>query len=169
MKALSRLEGIEDFFCSSLWGCLLYYVFSWVKTAYFSSGVDSVDIDVAMQKVTVMGWANQHKVLKAVRKDGRMAELWPFPYNPEFHDYYAHYYGNGSYDYLYSDAHTAGENSPVNYPMAQPKPSSSYNYRMHGYNGHQHGYYQEAPYAAILDTDATSIFSDDNATGCSVM
>ncbi|XVF46752.1 hypothetical protein PTKIN_Ptkin03bG0053600 [Pterospermum kingtungense] len=34
-------------------------------------GVDEVDIDMGMLKVTVTGWADQKKVLKTVRKTGR--------------------------------------------------------------------------------------------------
>jgi hypothetical protein len=37
-------------------------------------GIDSIDINMEMQKVTVMGWADEKKVLKTVRKTGRRAE-----------------------------------------------------------------------------------------------
>ncbi|GFP96684.1 heavy metal-associated isoprenylated plant protein 26 [Phtheirospermum japonicum] len=118
-------------------------------------GVDNVDIDMNMQKVRVTGWADQDKVLKTIRKTGRMAELWPFPYNPEYHDYYNHYFAS-SVNYSYSTAE----------PLA-----STYNYHKHGYNGYGHGYYQQAPSLAILGVSerAATMFSDDNATGCSVM
>ncbi|KAL0442662.1 UNVERIFIED_CONTAM: Heavy metal-associated isoprenylated plant protein 28 [Sesamum latifolium] len=118
-----------------------------------------------MQKVTVTGWADQNKVLKTVRKTGRKAELWPFPYNPEYHNFYTHYYRTLP-DYFYSDD-TNGYNSPANYIVADLP--SRYNYHEHGYNGHEHGYYQQPPSLAILDDRATTMFSDDNATGCSVM
>ncbi|XP_051128905.1 heavy metal-associated isoprenylated plant protein 29-like [Andrographis paniculata] len=149
-----------------------------IKSLSKLDGVDGVEIDEALQKVTVTGWADQRKVLKAVRKStGRNAELWPFPYNPEFHDYYEQYYGNRnmnrneSPNYYYYE-HAAMYGSPATYVVAgQPAKGhvSSYNYRVHGYNGHQHGYYQPAPYTTILDEDATSIFSDDNVKGCVVM
>ncbi|KAL3851382.1 hypothetical protein ACJIZ3_013264 [Penstemon smallii] len=100
-----------------------------------------------MQKVTVTGWADQKKVLKTVRKTDRNAELWPFPYNPEYHDYTYHYYG-----------------TPADYEQ-----HSTYNYRKHGYNGHEHGYYQQPPSSVILDERTTVMFSDDNATGCTIM
>lgn len=115
-----------------------------------------------MQKVTVTGWADQKKVLKTVRKTGRKAELWPFPYNPEYHAYYGHYYATTPADYTFS-----GYSSPPNYFEADT--ASTYNYRKHGYNGHEHGYYQQPPSSAILDNHTAAIFSDDNATGCSVM
>ncbi|KAK6124298.1 hypothetical protein DH2020_041955 [Rehmannia glutinosa] len=125
-------------------------------------GVDNIDIDMSMQKVTVTGWVDQNKVLKAARKTGRNAELWPYPYNPEYHDYYSHYYGSPPNNF-YSDHNS----SPANYFTAEPP--STYNYRKHGYNGHEHGYYQQPPSSAILDERATTMFSDDNATGCSIM
>ncbi|XP_073314338.1 heavy metal-associated isoprenylated plant protein 29-like [Primulina huaijiensis] len=121
-------------------------------------GVDNIDIDMDMQKVTVTGWADAKKVLKAVRRAGRNAELWPFPYNPEYHEYnhqYYNYYG-----------------SPVNSPITDDflaEPPSMYNYYEHGYNGHNHGYYQQPPSSIILDEGASTMFSDDNATGCSIM
>ncbi|PIN19575.1 Copper chaperone [Handroanthus impetiginosus] len=123
--------------------------------------VDNIEIDMNMQKVTVIGWADQNKVLKTVRKTGRTAELWPYPYNPEYHDYYNHYYGS---------------TTPANYFDSEPsdyfiaaKPTSTYNYRKHGYSGHEHGYYQKPPSSAILDDQTATMFSDDNATGCSIM
>ncbi|KAI3456159.1 hypothetical protein Pfo_012822 [Paulownia fortunei] len=161
-------------------------------------GVDDIDIDINKQKVTVMGWADQNKVLKTVRKTGRKAELWPFPYEPLCHDYYGHYYGSPA-NYFYSDHnswygsqanyftaepeyynhyygspasyfysdHNSGYSSPAKYFTAEP--TSTYNYRKHGYNGHEHGYYQQPPSSAILDERTTTMFSDDNATGCSIM
>ncbi|GMH05506.1 hypothetical protein Nepgr_007346 [Nepenthes gracilis] len=54
-------------------------------------GVDEVDIDMEMKKVTVTGWAEEKKLLEAVRKTGRRAEPWPMPYNPNIHNF-RHYY-----------------------------------------------------------------------------
>ncbi|KAL1560325.1 heavy metal-associated isoprenylated plant protein 28-like isoform X1 [Salvia divinorum] len=125
-------------------------------------GVDSIDIDMNMQKVTVTGWADQKKVLKTVRKTGRTAELWPFPYNQEYHAYYSHYSGSSG-NYAYSN----GYSTPASYLTAET--TSTYNYRKHGYNGHEHGYYQQPPGSDILDNHNAAIFSDENTTGCSVM
>ncbi|XP_047951935.1 heavy metal-associated isoprenylated plant protein 28-like [Salvia hispanica] len=124
-------------------------------------GVDSIDVDMNMQKVTVTGWASQKKVLKTVRKTGRTAELWPFPYNPA---YYSHYSGGSQASYAYS----SGYSTPATYFTAEST-TSTYNYRKHGYNGHDHGYYQQPPGSDIIDNRTTDIFSDENATGCSVM
>lgn len=46
------------------------------------SGVQSVDIDRKMQKVTVYGYIEPNKVLKKVKATGKKAEIWPYvPYN----------------------------------------------------------------------------------------
>ncbi|XP_073128403.1 heavy metal-associated isoprenylated plant protein 29-like [Henckelia pumila] len=118
-------------------------------------GVDNIDIDMEMQKVTVTGWTDVKKVLKAVRRAGRNAELWPFPYNPEYHEY-SHHYENYS------------GNSPVTGDFLA-EPHSMYNYYEHGYNGHNHGYYRQPPSSTILGEGTSTMFSDDNATGCSIM
>ncbi|XP_011626258.2 heavy metal-associated isoprenylated plant protein 28 isoform X1 [Amborella trichopoda] len=111
-------------------------------------GVDTIDIDMRMQKVTVTGWAEQRKVLNAVRKTGRRAELWPFPYNAEYHSYTHHYH------------HQHHLTTPA---------TSSYNYYKHGYDGHVHGYYHRQAHSTILDDRANSLFNDDNPHACSVM
>lgn len=98
-----------------------------------------------MQKVTVIGWAEQKKVLKTVRKSGRRAELWPYPYNPEYHAFTRHYF-------------------------ASPKPSSSYNYYKHGYSdGEDFGYYHKPIGATMINDKAVSMFSNDNPHACSIM
>ncbi|XP_010277036.1 PREDICTED: heavy metal-associated isoprenylated plant protein 20-like isoform X2 [Nelumbo nucifera] len=127
-------------------------------------GVDEIDIDMEMQKVTVTGWAEQRKVLKAVRKTGKRAELWPYPYNPEYHDY-THRYNYYNQQHFQSHPYTY-------YATTQPassSSSSSYNYRKHGYDGHDHGYYQPPPYSTIFDERTGAVFSDDNPNACSIM
>ncbi|CAK9152602.1 unnamed protein product [Ilex paraguariensis] len=121
-------------------------------------GVDNIDIDMGMQKVTVTGWAEQKKVLKTVRKTGRQAELWPFPYNPEYHDFTNYYY--------YNQYHH--QSNPSSYLTFQ-QPPSSYNYFKHGYNGHDHGYYHQPPFSTIVDEPTRAMFSDENANACSIM
>ncbi|XP_015958056.1 heavy metal-associated isoprenylated plant protein 28 isoform X1 [Arachis duranensis] len=113
-------------------------------------GVDEVDIDMKLQKVTVMGWAEQKKVLKAVRKTGRRAELWPYPYNPEYHAF-SRQYAN----------HTNTITSSS---------SSSYNYYHHGYTfADDFGYYRKPIAASIVSDKAMAIFSDENPHACSIM
>ncbi|KAI4306391.1 hypothetical protein L6164_029672 [Bauhinia variegata] len=124
-------------------------------------GVDDVDIDMSMQKVTVMGWADQKKVLKTVRKTGRRAELWPYPYNPEYHGFNRQYYSN---------SHQISKDSKIVTHFAYPNPSSSYNYYKHGYsNGEDFGYYQKPVGSTMINEKAMSMFSDDNPHACTIM
>ncbi|XP_047948032.1 heavy metal-associated isoprenylated plant protein 28-like [Salvia hispanica] len=98
------------------------------KALHKVKGVEEVDIDMSLQKVTASGWADQKKVLKSVRKTGRRAELWQFPYNPEMrnHNFTGHHDHNGS---NYGD--------PSSFYASQTS-GSSYNYYKHGYNNHDH-------------------------------
>ncbi|XP_057506067.1 heavy metal-associated isoprenylated plant protein 28-like [Actinidia eriantha] len=124
-------------------------------------GVDDVDINMGMQKVTVTGWADQKKVLKTVRKTGRRAEIWQLPNNPEFFDQY-----NYTNQY-YPQGHHGG--GPATHHFA-PQPSSSYNYYKHGYDyGHGQGYYHAPPHSTIFGHQTGATFSDENPHGCSIM
>lgn len=113
---------------------------------------------MGMQKVTVTGWADQEKVLKTARKNGRQAELWPFPYNPEYQNF-NQYYNYDQYQHQ-SDLTTY---------FTSDHSISTYNYYEHGYNGHEHGYYHPPPYTTILDQQASALFSDENSSACSIM
>ncbi|XP_077249571.1 heavy metal-associated isoprenylated plant protein 28-like [Tasmannia lanceolata] len=115
-------------------------------------GIDDIEVDMRMQKVTVTGWADQKKVLKTVRKTGRRAKLWPFPYNREYHTY-AHQH------------HPQQSHVHVSYPA----PASSYNYYKHGYDGHDYGYYHHPAHSSIVDERASAFFSDENPNACSIM
>ncbi|XP_065864899.1 heavy metal-associated isoprenylated plant protein 28 [Euphorbia lathyris] len=114
-------------------------------------GVDDVEIDMGMQKVTVTGWADQKKVLKTVRKTGRRAELWQLPYNPQSNQYINQHEING----------------PLTYHA--PQPSSSYNYYKHGYDSNDQGYYGHPVQSSIFSHQTGSTFSDENPHGCSIM
>ena len=46
---------------------------------------------------------------------------------------------------------------------------SSYNYEVHGYNGHDHGYYHKPPLSTVIDDRTRDMFSDENAHGCPIM
>lgn len=110
---------------------------------------------MAMQKVTITGWADQKKVLRAVRKTGRRAELWQQPpfdseYNFDTDQYYSQQQCNGS----------------------APQPSSSYNYYKHGYDGpsNYHAYYsQNSANSSSYGYQTTAAFSDENPHACSMM
>ncbi|KAK9922754.1 hypothetical protein M0R45_031201 [Rubus argutus] len=118
-------------------------------------GVDNVEIDMAMQKVTVTGWADQKKVLKTVRKTGRRAELWQFPFI------------NSDNSYVYNQIQC---NGPIN--NYAPQPSSSYNYYKHGYDSgssSNYGYSQNPAHSTVYGYQPTTAFSDENPNACSVM
>lgn len=129
------------------------------------TGVDNIDIDIAMQKVTVMGWADQKKVLKTVRKTGRRAELWPYPCKPEYQNFNRQYY------YYQQQLPQQSQQQPIaaaNYYYSFQPPSSSYNYWKHGYSG-DFGYYQQSPHSQVFDERTSALFSDENPHACSIM
>ncbi|KAL6282453.1 hypothetical protein ACE6H2_013382 [Prunus campanulata] len=135
-------------------------------------GVDAIDVDINMQKVTVMGWADQKRVLKAVRKTGKRAELWPYPYNPQYHNInnLQYYRQHQPHDH-HHDHHHHGykKQAPINTYNSIPNSSYSYNYYKHGSTSHEHGYYQPPPYSTIFSEQDTAAFSDDNPHACSIM
>ncbi|KAH1038196.1 hypothetical protein J1N35_039939 [Gossypium stocksii] len=107
-------------------------------------GVDSLEIDMDKQKVTVRGYVEETKVLKVVRRTGRKAEFWPFPYDTEYYPYASQYLDESTY-------------------------TSSYNYYRHGFNESVHGYYPHQPYTTVPD-QTVHLFSDDNVHAyCNVM
>ncbi|KAF6158309.1 hypothetical protein GIB67_022389 [Kingdonia uniflora] len=120
-------------------------------------GVDEIDIDMSMQKVTVTGWADQKKILKTVRRTGRRAELWPFPYNPEYNMYNNHNY------------HQQHQSHPYTQHHFMPQPSFTYNYYKHGYDGHDQGYYNCPAHSMVVDDRTRAMFSDENPHACSIM
>ncbi|XP_057845844.1 heavy metal-associated isoprenylated plant protein 29-like [Cryptomeria japonica] len=107
-------------------------------------GVDNVEIDMSKQKVTVTGYIDRKKVIKAVRGCGKKAEVWPYPYDVQFTSYTERYYERQTF-------------------------VSTYNYRKHGYNGSSHGYYQSPPYSTVVDDNLTDLFSDENPHSCRIM
>ncbi|KAL9160541.1 hypothetical protein ABFS82_08G206900 [Erythranthe guttata] len=124
-----------------------------------AKGVDEVDIDMGLQKVTVTGLADQKNVLKIVRKCGRRAELWQFPYNPEMrnNNFTGHHHDN------YGGTST--------HYTAQPPPASSYNYYKHGYDnyGSSRSTYYSGNSSTMFGTRTGDAFSDENPHGCSIM
>ncbi|XP_021718168.1 heavy metal-associated isoprenylated plant protein 28-like [Chenopodium quinoa] len=133
------------------------------KTLDKMKGVDGVEIDMAMQKVTVNGIADQKKVLKAVRRTGRRAELWQFPYNPELrsftHQYPTQCQSNGS----------IGSGSTSACGSTQAQPASSYNYFKHGYDGHEYHGYNPSLSSSFATGRTGDAFSDENPNGCFIM
>ncbi|XP_039144107.1 heavy metal-associated isoprenylated plant protein 28-like [Dioscorea cayenensis subsp. rotundata] len=125
-------------------------------------GVDDVDINMSMQKVTVTGYVEQKKVLKTVRKTGRRAVLWPYTHNTTEYNAYNQYY---------PQHHPALNVTAQSYNSHSSAPSSSYNYYKHGYDdSNMHVYHQSSAYnSSVIGERAGNMFSDDNTSGCSIM
>ncbi|KAL6321612.1 hypothetical protein AAG906_025444 [Vitis piasezkii] len=91
-----------------------------LKKALFKlKGVEEVDIEMEMQKITVRGYlVEEKKVLKAIKRAGKAVEPWPFPGYSHFASFYKypshivnHYYetsGNG----VNSNVHTFFQTLP---------------------------------------------------------
>ncbi|XP_014522028.1 heavy metal-associated isoprenylated plant protein 28 [Vigna radiata var. radiata] len=115
-------------------------------------GVDGIEIDMKLQKVTVNGYAEQKKVLKTVRKTGCRAELWQLPYTTESQNqYFQQHHCNG----------------PLTYYASQP--SSSYNYYKHGYDSSDPSYYNYPSQSSIFGHQTGATFSDENPHACVIM
>ncbi|KAG9455420.1 hypothetical protein H6P81_008324 [Aristolochia fimbriata] len=106
-------------------------------------GVDSIDIDMDRQKVTVTGYVDQKKVLKVVRRAGKKAEYWPSPYDSQYYPYIAEYHDDPTY-------------------------TSSYNYYRHGYNL-EYGEFPDMPYSHIIDDNMFAVFNEENVHACTIM
>lgn len=96
------------------------------------------------QKVTVTGYVDQNKVLKMVRRTGRKAEFWPFPYDGEYHPFAIQYLEDSTF-------------------------TSSYNYYRHGYNSSVQGYFPDPAYSTLVDDNTAAMFNDENVHACSIM
>ncbi|KAJ6822667.1 heavy metal-associated isoprenylated plant protein 30-like isoform X1 [Iris pallida] len=105
-------------------------------------GVDSVEVDLALEKVTVTGYVDRNKVLKEVRRSGKKAEFWPNPDQPLFFT---------TADDYFHDEESFRE---------------SYNYWRHGYNGDKHG---RIPAHHRGEDRVSNMFNDDDVNACSIM
>ncbi|KAL6905254.1 hypothetical protein ACP4OV_002855 [Aristida adscensionis] len=108
-------------------------------------GVDSVEVDVAMEKVAVTGYVDRGKVLREVRRSGKKAEFWPSGGTPlRFTSPRSYFRDAGAYR------------------------ESSYNYRRHGYSdGDRHGRMREPARGA---DPVGNLFNDDDVNAaCRIM
>ena len=107
-------------------------------------GIDSVEVDLEMEKVTVTGYVDRNKVLKAVRRAGKRAEFWPYPNPPLYFTTPINYFQDTTTDF-----------------------KRSYNYYRHGYNlGERHGTFHVSQRG---DDEVSNMFNDDNVHACTVM
>ncbi|KAK1610370.1 hypothetical protein QYE76_034043 [Lolium multiflorum] len=135
-------------------------------------GVHYVDVDRARDKVTVTGTASQKKVLRAARRTGKLAVLWPSAYNPEYHHQNHHAYTQPALYHHHqlkpaaaAHAHRYYNSVPHGSNGGGGKGTSSYNYHVHGYyDSDLHGHYGHEQHVA-----AGSYFSDENPHACSIM
>ncbi|XP_010516293.1 PREDICTED: heavy metal-associated isoprenylated plant protein 20-like [Camelina sativa] len=122
-------------------------------------GVDTVEIDVDRQKVTVTGYVDREDVLKMVKRTGRTAEFWPFPYNGYYGDYYT-----------YPSQHLEQSDQKIYH---QPENTISYSGKYDYYDNSPsiNGYYPRPSQKAqpTIDENALHLFSDDNVQACIVM
>ncbi|XP_010542172.1 PREDICTED: heavy metal-associated isoprenylated plant protein 21 [Tarenaya hassleriana] len=107
-------------------------------------GIDSVEIELEMGRVRVIGYVDRNKVLKAVRRAGKRAEFWPYPEPPLYFTSTRNYFRDPSKEFR-----------------------ESYNYYRHGYNStDQHG---NIPVGCRGDDNVSNLFNDDNVNACRLM
>ncbi|XP_020576057.1 heavy metal-associated isoprenylated plant protein 30-like [Phalaenopsis equestris] len=106
-------------------------------------GVDSVEVNLPLGKVTVTGYIDRNKVLKQVRRSGKKVEFWPNPDLPLF----------------FTNA--------TNYFHDEQSYRDSYNYWRHGYNNSdKHG---NLPVNRRGEDPVSNLFNDDDVNACSIM
>lgn len=114
------------------------------RAIYKLRGVDSVEVELELEKVTVIGYVDRNKVLKAVRRAGKRAEFWPYPNPPLYFTSSSNYFKDMTNEY-----------------------KQSYNYYRHGYNlGDRYG---TIPVSQRGDDKVSNMFNDDNINACCVM
>ncbi|KAL2994370.1 hypothetical protein AAZX31_10G162000 [Glycine max] len=103
-----------------------------------------VEVDLEMERVTVGGYVDRNKVLKAVRRAGKRAEFWPYPNPPLYFTTADHYFKDTAHEF-----------------------KESYNYYRHGYNlPERHGTMHVSHRG---DDNVSNMFNDDNVNACSIM
>ena len=123
---------------------LIFFIPFFNLWIYVLSGIDSVEVDLEMEKVTVVGYVDRNKVLKAVRRAGKRAEFWPYPNPPLYFTSANHYFKDTTSEF-----------------------KESYNYYKHGYNlADRHG---TIPVSHRGDDKVSNMFNDDNVNACCLM
>ncbi|KAK3130591.1 hypothetical protein QOZ80_6BG0495470 [Eleusine coracana subsp. coracana] len=140
-------------------------------------GVHYVNVDRLHGKVTVTGSTSQKKVLRAARRTGRLAVLWPsaaYSYHQPYHaaahvpQHHHHHYDAGT-----RSKNGAGVvvSAVSRRPPAQNyHKASSYNYHVHGYfDSDLYGSYHHEQHPDVVPVAVRSYFSDENPSACSIM
>lgn len=110
-------------------------------------GVEEVEVEMEIQKITVRGYEiEEKKVLKAIKRTGKKAEPWPFlPGYSHFASFYKYptYIVNHYYD----------------------------TYRSEVSNGVHTFFHTPSLYSVAVASDeaVASLFSDDNPHACTIM
>ncbi|KAI3471131.1 hypothetical protein Pfo_027794 [Paulownia fortunei] len=116
------------------------------KALFKLKGVDEVDVDMELQKITVRGYAlEEKKVLKAIKRAGKAAEPWPYP---------GHSYFSSFYKY---PTHVINHYYDTSRNVAAP--------------GVHTFFHTPAVYSVAVASDeaVASLFSDDNPHACTIM
>ncbi|XP_022931790.1 heavy metal-associated isoprenylated plant protein 31 isoform X1 [Cucurbita moschata] len=127
------------------------------KALFKLKGVEEVEVEIEMQKITVRGYGlEERKVVKAIKRAGKAAEAWPFP---GYSSHYASFYKYPSYIAThYYDAYSATTNPTATNHHASPTSL--------------HTFFQTPSlYSRAVSSDhaIASLFSDDNPHACSIM
>ncbi|KAH7431991.1 hypothetical protein KP509_07G003200 [Ceratopteris richardii] len=138
-------------------------------------GVTSVEVDLSMNKVTVIGYVDPRKVLRSVRKGGKSAEYWQEAFNVQHNYSYENeershnnikYVNHNSYSYKRPSSFLGGHILKF-HPFKR-----TYNYAKHGYNHYDSiTVDKDLQYDSFTSTsqEAQSLFSDENPNACSIM
>ncbi|XP_010273077.1 PREDICTED: copper transport protein ATX1 [Nelumbo nucifera] len=116
------------------------------KAIYKLKGVEDIEVDMEIQKITVRGYAvEEKKVLKAVRRVGKAAEPWPFPGYSHFASFYK--YPTHVVNHYYETSSNSGAAS------------------VHTF------FHTPAAYSVAVASDeaVASLFSDENPHACTIM
>ncbi|KAL4029431.1 hypothetical protein IC575_007642 [Cucumis melo] len=162
------------------------------KALFKLKGVEEVEVEIEMQKITVRGYGlEERKVVKAIKRAGKAAEGWPFPgYSSHYTSFYKypssianHYYdtygGHNSYSY-YSNSNSNSNYTTSTTTTTTTPPSSNKHHHHHhlnlsnsnNYSSQLHTFFQTPSlYSLALSSDhaIASLFSDDNPHACSIM
>lgn len=143
-KALFKIKGKTEhhfFHIKSIHSSLIYIYIIYI-------GVEEVEIEMEIQKITVRGYnVEEKRVLKAIKRAGKAAEPWPYP---GYSSYFASFYKYPSHvvNHYYDTSRNVAASHGI------------------------HSFFQTpAVYSVAVASDeaVASLFSDDNPHACSIM